>query len=296
MTLSPAELESLHELAIATAKLAGAHIQSRVDNHSGVQTKDGGDTLASQVVTEVDHESQALILDALADSIAQCDLGLLTEESEDDYTRHEKDAFWCIDPIDGTLSFTEGVPGYSVSIALVSRGGTPLIGVAHDPITGTTFHANKGGGAFRNELAISPPPAEQSSILTWAQDRSMKQMPGYDKVAESVEEMAKRLGFDDLHIIDQYGSVLNACTVIENTPALYFKFPKTAKGGGSTWDFAATACLFGEWGMPPTDIHGDPLNLNPDGCTFMNQKAAVFASSSQLAEAARSIYQRINIT
>ena len=137
------------------------------------------------------------------------------------------------------------LPGYSVSIALVSREGTPLIGVVHDPITETTYHAHQAGGAFRNgtriESAISTSSDQESPTLTWAQDRSMKQMPGYNKVAEAMEDLAKELGFDGLKIFDQYGSVLNACTVTENAPAVYFKFPKTAKGGGSVWDFAATA-------------------------------------------------------
>lgn len=291
MNLSSNELKALHDLAVETAKEAGAHIQSRVHNHGGPQTKDSGDTLASQVVTEVDHESQDLILSRLTDSIINYELGLLTEESEDNSSRHEKEAFWCIDPIDGTLPFTEGAPGYSVSIALVSREGKPLIGVIHDPVIQTTYHAFLGGEAMRDGNIISPGDEYSASHLTWTQDRSMKKSIDNARAREFVEELAFREGFDGLKILDHAGSVLNACWVTQNQPAVYFKFPKPTQGGGSVWDFAATACLFNEWGQPPTDIHGEPLNLNPEGSTFMNERAVVYASSPELRKAIHEFYR-----
>lgn len=291
MNLSSNELKALHDLAVETSKEAGAHIQSRVHNHGGPQTKDSGDTLASQVVTEVDHESQDLILSRLTDSIIDYELGLLTEESEDNSSRHEKEAFWCIDPIDGTLPFTEGAPGYSVSIALVSREGKPLIGVIHDPVIQTTYHAFLGGEAMRDGNIISPGDEYSASHLTWTQDRSMKKSIDNARAREFVEELAFREGFDGLKILDHAGSVLNACWVTQNQPAVYFKFPKPTQGGGSVWDFAATACLFNEWGQPPTDIHGEPLNLNPEGSTFMNEKAVVYASSPELRKAIHEFYR-----
>ncbi len=291
MKLTPQNLETLHDLAVTTATQAGVHIQSRVGNHSGAQTKDGGDTLASQVVTEVDHESQDLILENLANSIWEFNLGLLTEESEDNSSRHEKEAFWCIDPIDGTLPFTEGVPGYSVSIALVSREGKPLIGVIHDPVIQTTYHAFLGGEAMRDGNIISPGDEYSASHLTWTQDRSMKKSIDNARAREFLEELAYREGFDGLKILDHAGSVLNACWVTQNKPAVYFKFPKSTQGGGSVWDFAATACLFNEWGQPPTDIHGETLNLNPEGSTFMNEKAVVYASSPELRKAIHEFYR-----
>ncbi|MEM9280188.1 MAG: inositol monophosphatase family protein [Verrucomicrobiota bacterium] len=291
MKLSTADLESLHDLAVATAEKAGAHIQSRVGNHSGPQEKDAGDTLASQVVTEVDHESQDLILESLADSITDYDLGLLTEESEDNSSRHVKEAFWCIDPIDGTLPFTEGVPGYSVSIALVSRAGTPLIGVVYDPVGKMTYHGFRGSGAMIGGTPLPEPDESQSDQLTWAMDRSMEGAPLYARALEELEILATQLGHHGLEPLNGAGSVLNACWAMRKSPSIYFKFPKPSQGGGSTWDFAATACLYAEWGLPPTDIHGAPLRLNPDGSTFMNEGGVVYSSDERISEAVREIYR-----
>ena len=119
----------------------------------------------------------------------------------------------------------------------------------------------------------------------------MKKSIDNARAREFVEELAFREGFDGLKILDHAGSVLNACWVTQNQPAVYFKFPKPTQGGGSVWDFAATACLFNEWGQPPTDIHGEPLNLNPEGSTFMNERAVVYASSPELRKAIHEFYR-----
>lgn len=157
MNLTDSDLTQLRELAMTAATQAGAHIQAKVGQHRESNTKEAGNTLASQVVTEVDLESQTLILEILHDSIDKFQLGLLTEESEDDSSRFNTEFFWCIDPLDGTLPFIEGTPGYSVSIALVPRSGEAVIGVIHDPVAGDIFHAQKGQEARKNGDPLPPP-------------------------------------------------------------------------------------------------------------------------------------------
>ena len=169
MTLTDSDLSDLLSLAITAAERAGAHIQSMVGRHGETKSKVAGGTPASQVVTDVDFHAQRLILDTLRNSIEQFQLGLLTEECEDDSSRFECDYFWCIDPLDGTLPFVEGSPGYSVSIALVSREGKPVIGVIRDPVNGETFHALGGLGAFKM-VVRSPVKLDQNqnhSLGSW---------------------------------------------------------------------------------------------------------------------------------
>jgi fructose-1,6-bisphosphatase/inositol monophosphatase family enzyme len=91
MNLTDSDLTQLRELAMTAATQAGAHIQAKVGQHRESNTKEAGNTLASQVVTEVDLESQTLILEILHDSIDKFQLGLLTEESEDDSSRFNTD-------------------------------------------------------------------------------------------------------------------------------------------------------------------------------------------------------------
>ena len=144
MQLNQTALGRLAGIATKAAREAGTLIAHTNGREVAVQHKAGGESLASQVVTEVDERSQAIILKHLRPTCAAYDLALLSEELPDDGSRLEKDAFWCIDPLDGTLPFTEGIPGYAVSIALVARDGTPLIGVVTDPITARSIRQCRG--------------------------------------------------------------------------------------------------------------------------------------------------------
>lgn len=285
MKLTDHDLAQLLALAQTAATKAGAHIQARVGRHRESNRKEGGNTLASQVVTEVDLESQELILETLAESIEEFQFGLLTEESEDDASRLETDFFWCIDPLDGTLPFMEGVAGYSVSIALVSRAGEPALGVIHNPASGDTFHARRGKGAFKNREPLPDTAPSKSSSLTWIMDRSMKALENAGEIFDHMQMIAEKLGYSGFTTIDHAGAALNGAWVTQHSPAVYFKFPKAEKGGGSLWDFAASACLMKEWGQPATDILGKPLHLNPQGSTFMNMGGVIYASECELKTA-----------
>jgi len=123
MNLTSTNLSNLCKTAIEAAKQAGRLINSYTNKNITVQNKEAADSLASQVVTEVDVKAQDIILGVLSPTLEKYDLALLTEESVDDKSRFEKDYFWCIDPMDGTLAFTEKTPGYAVSVALVSKNG-----------------------------------------------------------------------------------------------------------------------------------------------------------------------------
>jgi len=292
MQLTSDDLMLLSQQAITAAKQAGALITQRAQQPISVQKKKGGDQLASQMVTEVDYLSQTLILDVLLPTCTTYDLALLTEESTDDKQRLKKDYFWCIDPLDGTLSFIESTSGYAVSIALVSRSGIPQIGVVYDPVKQTLYSAVRGQGAFRNgqPWAFSSPDFTTEKSLTLVCDRSLTQQPNYPNVIEALEQMASQLGLAGVHVINQGGAAMNACWVIENHPACYFKFPKPQDGGGSLWDFAATACLFHELGVIACDFHGQPLDLNRADSTFMNHRGAIFATDPLLVEPIRTLY------
>ncbi|MBT3468503.1 MAG: inositol monophosphatase, partial [Opitutae bacterium] len=127
-------LKELTTHAVQAAREAGELIRSYQDREVEVLHKEGGDTYASQVVTEVDRKAQDAILQILGPPCEEFDLAVLTEESEDDGSRFEKKFFWCIDPMDGTLPFIRKEPGYSVSIGLVAKDGSPRIGVVYDPV------------------------------------------------------------------------------------------------------------------------------------------------------------------
>lgn len=288
MTLSPTDLQQLAAHAIAAAREAGEMVSRARPHH--VEHKPGVHGLASQVVTEVDRRSEAMVLDVLAPTFERFDLGLLTEEREDDGGRHAKDYFWCIDPIDGTLPFIEGTPGYAVSIALVARDGTPWIGVVYDPVERTLYHAIRGDGPQRNEQPWAVPSPTEGSALTLFTDRGFAGTPGYEGIIATLRGIAEAMDLEGLVIDASGGAVMNACRVLAHPPACHFKLPKPQAGGGSSWDYAATACLFEAAGAVVTDIHGNSLELNRSGAPFMSHRGVLFATDAALAERIRALY------
>lgn len=279
------DLHQLCQQAIRAAHRAGAIIDSYRDRSVEVGYKPVGDSAASQVVTEVDRRAQQAIIEVLEPTISDYDLALLAEESADDGLRFSKSAFWCVDPLDGTLAFVEKVAGYAVSIALVARDGVPLIGVVYDPVKQDTFHAIRGAGAFRNDQPIAPPAPHPGAPLVLATDRSFEQHRYLVQTRDRLAQISTRLGLNGSGIDFRIGAVMNAIRVLNRPNHCYFKFFRADPGGGSIWDYAATACLFSEAGAIVCDMHGDPLELNRKASSFLNHRGVIFSPTPELAQA-----------
>ncbi len=280
MNLSREILQILCKGAVEAAKEAGKVIRSSQGTDFKIEMKKEGGGMASQIVTEVDRMSQKTILRCLEPLTKKYDLGLLAEEEHDDGSRFEKDYFWCIDPLDGTWPFSEGVSGYSVSIALIAKSGVSVIGVVYDPVEGNLYEAISGEGAKRN--GIDWEINNRSTDLSFFVDRSFPDHPQFDVVCDCLNNIAKEIGLADLKVVVNGGSVLTAIYALENQPAIYFKLPKQTNGGGSIWDFAATACIYNELGGYVSDVYGNPLKLNRnDGTTFMNKEGVLFSFDAE---------------
>jgi len=269
-------LQHLATIAIEAARSAGKIIQKHLNDDIVVEQKDGGNTYASQVVTKVDRECETIILSHLKPTCKTFDIGLLSEETEDNKSRFKKDFFWCIDPMDGTLAFINKQPGFSVSIALIAKNGTPVIGVVFDPSTKTLYHAIKGQGAYKdgNPWSIK----NTNNYLTYVSDKKSSDTHKFAEIQDILNKHKANLGLKDTKEISGAGAVLSAILVLENGPACFLKLPKKELGGGSIWDYAATACIYQELGLPATDFNGKILNLNKKDGTFMNRKGVYYSN------------------
>ena len=106
----------------------------------GIETKSN----AYDVVTRADKESEAYIVQAILGRYPGH--GILGEEGGVMGTAGS-DYRWVIDPLDGTTNYSQGLPIFSVSIALQHNGET-VVGVVYAPYLGELFWASKGGGAY----------------------------------------------------------------------------------------------------------------------------------------------------
>lgn len=109
------------------------------------------------LVTEADLNMQQ----ALAGKLKQLlpEIRMLGEEmpaTEQQQVIESGEAYWCLDPLDGTNNFHHGVPLYAVSLGLVVNK-TMTLGIVYDPIRRELFSALKGHGLRINGKAFKKP-------------------------------------------------------------------------------------------------------------------------------------------
>ena len=96
-------------------------------------------------VTEADLAVDA----ALRERLPRPGEGWLSEETPDDPARLGCHRVWVVDPLDGTREFLQGVPQWSVSIAL-AEGGAAVAGGIYNPTTDELFLGAPGLGTTLN--------------------------------------------------------------------------------------------------------------------------------------------------
>jgi myo-inositol-1(or 4)-monophosphatase len=135
----------LLELAKRVGREAGELLQKRPTTFE-VSTK----STAIDVVTQMDSQSETHIVSEILK--ARPDDGIIGEEGSE---RTSKSGItWVIDPLDGTVNYLYGLPGWNVSIAAKDSDGV-VVGVVVAPTINSTWYASRGGGAFLNEQPIT---------------------------------------------------------------------------------------------------------------------------------------------
>lgn len=136
-------------LVLAVREVAEREVLPRFRRVPALAKPDGS------VVTEADFEAQRALVAALGHIEP---LPVMAEEMDGETQRavFEAPRFWCVDPLDGTQNFSDGVELFSVSVALMEHG-RPLLGVVYDPVAGEAFHAVRGAGAWLNGTRLELP-------------------------------------------------------------------------------------------------------------------------------------------
>jgi myo-inositol-1(or 4)-monophosphatase len=150
----PANITWPHKLQIAEqiALEAGAILLEGWERRPTVEFK----TAERDLVTEYDRRSEALIVSRLHQAFPED--AIVGEEGAShagSAAAGTSGGTWYVDPLDGTVNFSHGLPLFCVSIGLQLPGG-PALGVVHAPAVNWTFLGAPGHGATRNGKSISP--------------------------------------------------------------------------------------------------------------------------------------------
>lgn len=97
----------------------------------------------NSVVTEADQLAEKIMRNLIEEKYPTH--SILGEEFEE---KKGTDEFqWVLDPIDGTYSYSIGLPKFGTLVGLLLNG-KPLLGVIHLPITNETLYAEIGKGCW----------------------------------------------------------------------------------------------------------------------------------------------------
>jgi myo-inositol-1(or 4)-monophosphatase len=140
------DVEALLEFAVDTARAAGEVILSHDAPVPGPAPRMKG---LRDPVTAADLASERLIVGRIREAWPAT--AICAEEETRDMP--DERPMWFVDPLDGTVNFSQAHPFFAVSIALY-QGSKPLVGVVHAPRLGETFAAAAGRGATLNGKPI----------------------------------------------------------------------------------------------------------------------------------------------
>lgn len=213
----------------------------------------------ADLVTEVDHASEALLLGEIMGQFPEH--RILSEETGE----HNGDAehVWYIDPLDGTLNYAHGMQTFCVSIAYEHAGHLQLAAV-YDPMADEMFSAERGQGAWLNgaRIQVTNPPSLRESLLVTGFPYDVRTSPR-NNFAEFQAFSLRSQG------VRRLGSAaLDLCYVAAGRLDGYWQLKLSA------WDLAAGALLVQEAGGVASGVLGQ--------AEFLAQQNGILAASPAL--------------
>lgn len=248
-----APIETLHEpgagslradelgFGLELARRAGAVLMDRYERLEQINYKSARD-----VVTEADHLSEAMIVEAIKGRYP--DDAIVAEETgehravagEPPTSGHGR--VWIVDPLDGTVNYANGIPVFCVSIALVIDG-IPAVGVVLDPTRDEVFAATDDGPATLNGRPVQASSKEKLSDFVISMSLN-------GRSATTRARNVRR----QIRIPRSMGSAAIALAYVANGRFDAF----IQQGGLSNWDVAAAGLIAERGGARVTAMDGGP--------------------------------------
>ncbi|MGH3451199.1 MAG: inositol monophosphatase family protein [Haloechinothrix sp.] len=236
---------SLTEVAERVASEASALVRTaRSEMSAGRAVAVDTKSSDTDVVTAVDTEAERLIRDRLT-ALRPGD-AVLGEEGGGPDAADPDGVTWVVDPIDGTVNFLYGHPFFAVSIG-AQIGGVSVAGAVVEPVSGRTWTATRGSGAWLNgdRLRVAKPQRLDLTLLA----------TGFSYRAARRERQAQMVHslLGKVRDIRRAGAAsLDLCALAAGWVDGYFEH------GLARWDWAAGALIAEEAGAVVVLPGADP--------------------------------------
>lgn len=217
--------------AIRYAKLAGTALLARPDKLE-IATKSS----ATDVVTHMDKLAEQIIVDGISADFPGD--GIMGEEGADvaSTTGYQ----WVVDPLDGTINYLYGLPGWAVSIARIDvHTGDAQVGVVYAPAMNLLYFAKAGHGSYLNDSAASLRVGDCQQLAQALVGTGF----GYDRARRAGQARVLTSVLPNVRDIRRIGScALDLCFVAQGLLDMFFE------RGVNPWDHAAGGLVAREAG------------------------------------------------
>lgn len=210
---------------------AGLHI---MDVYQGDNAELGIEMKSDQSpLTIADKRSHDFLIDHL--SALDKSIPIMSEESAAQPYEERRlwNRYWCLDPLDGTKEFIKRNDQFTINLALMENNH-PVMGFIHLPVSGETYWASRGLGAFRHAHGKSLPIQANRNSLQWTAVSS-----GSHASADELEFLSRFPIVQHLRA----GSALKFCWIASGKADVYYRSGPTME-----WDTAAGHVLVEEAG------------------------------------------------
>lgn len=229
--------EKFLKVAKQAALEAGEVIQKYSGNFGKKNIK-GGDK--SNFATKADVEAEKVIVKILTNNFP--DHNIVAEESGS--KDNKSDHTWVIDPLDGSFTFGQNIPYFTVSIGLLKEN-TPIVGVINHIGFKNLYWAKIGQGAYLNgkKIHVSSKKGLQETAGTLDAGHNLKRQV---KIDLYINKLITKIGYPF-----EFGSAaVTLALVADGTLDLYVNqaYP---------WDFVGGAIIVREAGGKVTDFEGN---------------------------------------
>lgn len=247
--------------ALLPAVLAAGRIEMRYFA-AGVAVETKADTTP---VTAADREAEEVLEEALAR--AAPGVPVIAEEAvAAGRVPMVKDAFFLVDPLDGTRAFIKGSAEFTVNIGLIVDR-QPVFGIIYAPALHALFATV--GPHESVEAKISPDDSADLSACTLTRLATRQPDPqaliafaSRTHAAQSTDEFLRRLPIVEKR---KASSSLKFCLIARGEADLYARLGQT-----SEWDTAAGQAILAAAGGSVTTLDGGPLVYGKSEAGYAN--------------------------
>lgn len=202
---------------------------------------------ALDVVTEADLAANRLLLSAIKKTFP--DHGIISEETAE--YKNGSEYVWVIDPLDGTLNFSRGIPIF-VTMLAVFRNKELIMSAIYDPMHKEMTFARKGLGAT----------VDGRRIKASKNNRLHESVGGVSSVFKKEQKELFSMFVDSAKrvVVITIGSAGANCMYVARGAIDWY-----VNYNPRIWDIAPNVLLLSEAGYKVTNIFGKPWKFGDQG-------------------------------